>query len=155
MSVDAAPEAPAALTPTGSGTALVTIDALTRPVVFAGEKTTGADALWIASDGVTLRVTDAGSRPLGERADRAGSGHRAGRHTDASPQVVSPLPGTVVLVPASEGDQVQPGDALVVVEAMKMEHVLRAAVAGTVRLAVAVGDRVARGAVVATVAPAP
>jgi acetyl-CoA/propionyl-CoA carboxylase biotin carboxyl carrier protein len=57
------------------------------------------------------------------------------------------------LIPASDGAHVEPGDALVVVEAMKMEHVLRAAVAGTVRIDVAVGDRVARGAVVARVEP--
>ena len=67
------------------------------------------------------------------------------------PEVVSPLPGTVVVVAVSEGDHVEAGDALVVVEAMKMEHSLRASIAGTVRLSVAVGDRVARGAVVATV----
>ncbi|RZI91122.1 MAG: hypothetical protein EOO67_10550, partial [Microbacterium sp.] len=43
------------------------------------------------------------------------------------------------------------GDPVVVVEAMKMEHVLRSAVAGTVRIAVGVGDQVARGGVVAVV----
>ncbi|MBN9176550.1 MAG: ATP-grasp domain-containing protein [Microbacterium sp.] len=71
--------------------------------------------------------------------------------SDASPTLVSPLPGTVVMVSVSDGAHVEVGDAVVAVEAMKMEHVLRATVAGTVRLGVAVGDQVARGGVVATI----
>jgi acetyl-CoA/propionyl-CoA carboxylase biotin carboxyl carrier protein len=42
-----------------------------------------------------------------------------------------------------------------VVEAMKMEHVVRATVRGTVALHVSVGDQVARGQTLATVTAAP
>ena len=63
------------------------------------------------------------------------------------------MPGTVVLVNVDDGAHVDVGDAVAVVEAMKMEHVLRSAIAGTVRIAVRPGDRVARGDVVATVHP--
>lgn len=47
--------------------------------------------------------------------------------------IVSPMPGTIVAVHVSEGDSVEAGDPLIVVEAMKMEHVLVAAVGGIVQ----------------------
>jgi len=55
------------------------------------------------------------------------------------------------MVAVDEAAHVEVGDAIVAVEAMKMEHVLRATVGGTVRLTVAAGDQVARGGVVATI----
>lgn len=45
----------------------------------------------------------------------------------------APLPGSVARVLVAEGDAVEEGTGLVVVEAMKMEHTLRAAGSGTVR----------------------
>jgi len=69
--------------------------------------------------------------------------------------VTSPMPGTVTLVQASVGDQVGAGDPLLVVEAMKMEHVLTAPIAGTVtELGVAAGQTVALDERVALVTPA-
>ena len=69
-------------------------------------------------------------------------------------EVLTPLQGTVVAVLRSTGEQVRRGQGLVVVEALKMEHVVEAPEAGTVEaLLVAVGDRVERDAVVARVAP--
>lgn len=52
------------------------------------------------------------------------------------------MPGTVVAVPGVDGDDVAAGDALVVVEAMKMEHTLRAPIDGTASIKVRVGDKV-------------
>ncbi|WP_105565277.1 ATP-binding protein [Microbacterium halophytorum] len=75
---------------------------------------------------------------------------RRRRRGDA-PSLESPMPGTVVAVHVADGAEVAAGDALVSVEAMKMEHVLRAPVAGIARLGAAVGDRVARGQELATV----
>jgi biotin carboxyl carrier protein len=61
--------------------------------------------------------------------------------------VVSPMPGRVLKVLVAEGDAVEPGTALVVVEAMKMENELHAARAGTVRkIHVAPGQAVESGA---------
>ncbi|HJB63405.1 MAG TPA: acetyl-CoA carboxylase biotin carboxyl carrier protein subunit, partial [Candidatus Microbacterium pullistercoris] len=67
------------------------------------------------------------------------------------PALASPMPGTVVAVHATDGDEVAAGDALVSIEAMKMEHVLRAPVAGIASIDVRVGERVSRGQDVAVV----
>jgi acetyl-CoA/propionyl-CoA carboxylase, biotin carboxylase, biotin carboxyl carrier protein len=69
--------------------------------------------------------------------------------------VTSPMPGTVTLVQASVGDEVEAGAPLLVVEAMKMEHVLTAPIRGTVtELGVAAGQTVALDERVALVTPA-
>jgi acetyl-CoA carboxylase carboxyltransferase component len=74
--------------------------------------------------------------------------------------VAAPLQGTVVAVAVGPGDHVRPGQDLVVIESMKLEHAVPAAVNGIVRsLAVVVGQTVDAGeelAVVdATAAPEP
>ena len=57
--------------------------------------------------------------------------------------LVAPMPGKVVKVLVTIGQEVAAGTALIVLEAMKMEHTVRAIEAGTVReLAAAVGDQV-------------
>jgi propionyl-CoA carboxylase alpha chain len=69
---------------------------------------------------------------------------------------MAPLPGSVVSVEVSVGDEVAVGDVLVVLEAMKMEHRIVADVAGTVaELTVGVGDRVDAHEVVARITPSP
>ena len=79
--------------------------------------------------------------------------HTAASATESRPHLDSPMPGTVVLVHAADGAHVAEGDPVLVVEAMKMEHVLRAGVAGTVALHVAQGDTVARGQTLAMITP--
>lgn len=60
--------------------------------------------------------------------------------------VVSPMPGTIVAVHVSEGDRVEAGAPLIVVEAMKMEHVLVAAEGGIVQeIRAQTGDAVDAG----------
>ena len=61
------------------------------------------------------------------------------------------MPGTVTVISADDDAEVAEGDPVLVVEAMKMEHVLRAPHAGTVSLRVAVGDQVTGDQVVAVV----
>ena len=69
------------------------------------------------------------------------AGHGAGASNGA---VESPMPGLIVAVAVAVGDHVEKGAPLVVLEAMKMEHTLKAPFAGTVSaLTVAKGDRVA------------
>ena len=50
------------------------------------------------------------------------------------PELRSPMPGAVVAIHVNDGDKVNEGAAIIVVEAMKMEHVLRATAAGRVDL---------------------
>jgi len=65
--------------------------------------------------------------------------------------VVSPMPGKIVQVFVSAGDQVQSGAPLIVLEAMKMEHTLYAAADATVgALHAAPGDVVAQKALLVT-----
>jgi len=69
--------------------------------------------------------------------------------------VTSPMPGTVTVVQVAVGDEVAAGAPLLVVEAMKMEHVLTAPIAGTVtELGVTAGRTVALDERVALVTPA-
>jgi len=70
-----------------------------------------------------------------------------------SNDVRSPMPGTVVSVRAQSGHEVKAGDALVVVSAMKMEHVLLAPRDGTVDILVREGDSVVVDEVVARLVP--
>jgi propionyl-CoA carboxylase alpha subunit len=52
---------------------------------------------------------------------------------DTGKQVLCPMPGLVVSVAVKEGQEVKAGETVAVVEAMKMENVLRAEVDGTVK----------------------
>jgi 3-methylcrotonyl-CoA carboxylase alpha subunit len=63
-------------------------------------------------------------------------------------ELVARLPGTVVAVAVAEGQHVDVGTTLLVLEAMKMEHAIVAPRSGTVlKVRYAAGDRVAEGAV--------
>jgi len=61
--------------------------------------------------------------------------------------LIAPMPGLIVRVNVEPGMEVQPGQGLVVMEAMKMENELRATSAGVVRsVRVTPGTAVERGA---------
>jgi biotin carboxyl carrier protein len=78
---------------------------------------------------------------------RAAASVRSGGKAVAVGQIKSPMPGKVVKVLVKEGDEVEPGRPLVVVEAMKMENELVAEIAGTVKkVHVSPGDAVEGGA---------
>jgi 3-methylcrotonyl-CoA carboxylase alpha subunit len=62
--------------------------------------------------------------------------------------ITAPLPGKLIRVMAEEGQKVRKGDALLILEAMKMEHTISAPQAGTVAsLSFAEGDQVEEGTV--------
>jgi 3-methylcrotonyl-CoA carboxylase alpha subunit len=66
----------------------------------------------------------------------------------AEGELVARLPGLVVQVAVKAGDAVEAGQVLLVIEAMKMEHAIRAPRAGMVRsIACVVGERVEEGRV--------
>jgi biotin carboxyl carrier protein len=102
--------------------------------------------LSVRVDGRVVDLTVEGSPPeLGASA----SGHRAfvrvesermraadsakkGSGSSSAGVVKSPMPGRVVKVLVAKGDKVQPGQGLLVLEAMKMENEVKAKAAGTV-----------------------
>lgn len=60
--------------------------------------------------------------------------------------IAAPMPGLVVKIDVSEGDEVAPGQGIVIVEAMKMENELKAEAVGIVaRIHVSAGDTVDKG----------
>ncbi len=74
---------------------------------------------------------------------------------DATAGLTAPMPGTVVKVLVNEGDEVEEGRLLLVLEAMKMEQPVSAPHAGVVRsLPFGEGSLVPGGAVLAEIEPA-
>jgi 3-methylcrotonyl-CoA carboxylase alpha subunit len=72
----------------------------------------------------------------------------------AASRIVAPMPGTVTRILAEAGTDVQRGAPLIVLEAMKMEHTLRAPADGRLQaLRCAVGDVVQEGAELAEFEP--
>ena len=62
-------------------------------------------------------------------------------------RLTAPMPGKVIAVSVKEGDVVEQGQPLLVMEAMKMEHTIGAPTAGTVReVFYSVGEQVQEGA---------
>ena len=66
--------------------------------------------------------------------------------------LVAPMPGKVIDVKVKKGKKVQAGDTLVILEAMKMEHSIKATESGTVsELLISVNDQVENGALLMVV----
>ena len=90
--------------------------------------------------------------PYAELARRRRDRSHGGAHAGAKDAVVTPMQGTVLAVKVSEGDEVQPGDVICIVEAMKMENEITAHRAGVVtELSVEPGQAVSNGQVVCVV----
>jgi len=112
------------------------------------------DVLSIEVDGrrfeVRLLRPEPGFAELARRRrERARGGVGAGAGRDA---IVSPMQGTVLAVEVAEGDEVEAGQVLCIVEAMKMENEVHAHRAGRVReLSVAPGQPVKTGQVICVV----
>lgn len=100
---------------------------------------------WLGRDGDAWRVV--GHDPV-EEALRGGA---AAAHAG---ELTAPMPGTVTVVKAAVGDEVTAGQGLLVVEAMKMEHLIAAPHDGTVtELEVTPGSTVAMDQLLAVVTP--
>ncbi len=78
---------------------------------------------------------------------RVADGRRRSAAGGAAEGLRAPMPGKIVAARVREGDEVAPGDLLLILEAMKMEHEIRAPHAGRVgRLPYGEGDQVEAGA---------
>ncbi|MFI1563077.1 acetyl-CoA carboxylase biotin carboxylase subunit [Streptomyces sp. NPDC020490] len=102
------------------------------------------DGTWLGRDGDAWQVRD--HDPVAASLTRAA-------HAGAD-SLTAPMPGTVTVVKVAVGDEVSAGQSLLVVEAMKMEHVISAPHAGTVaELDVSPGTTVAMDQVLAVITP--
>ncbi|NUQ20056.1 MAG: biotin attachment protein [Gemmatimonadaceae bacterium] len=124
----------------GTPVKLVTLgDEVHRVVVRRGDRR-GRYTLWL--DGHRYEVDAVDERT---HAIRALSG-ASSAPTGPAP-LKAPMPGLIVRVNVSVGDEVAAGQGLVAIEAMKMENELRAAAAGRVKAVhAAVGQAVEKGA---------
>ncbi|MEU3407452.1 acetyl-CoA carboxylase biotin carboxylase subunit [Streptomyces sp. NPDC006670] len=120
------------------------------------------DRLTVELDGVTHHFAHATSPDgawLGRDADSWHVQHHdpvtaKGAASAGADTLAAPMPGTVTVVKVAVGDKVAAGQSLLVVEAMKMEHVISAPHAGTVtELDVTPGTTVAMDQVLAVVTP--
>ena len=95
----------------------------------------------------------AGRRYRVEAVDpRRWSPKRCGTHVEGRTEVVAPMPGKVVRALVREGDKVEAGQGIVVVEAMKMQNEMKAARSGRVTsLTAAEGASVNAGDVLAVI----
>ena len=99
-----------------------------------------------AGERFEVSVVDEATRDLRALAPAPVPAARSGGGT-----VAAPMPGLVVRVEVVEGQRVEAGAGLVVVEAMKMENEVRAPHAGVVaRVHVQVGEAVEKGAAMVT-----
>ena len=137
--------------------ALSVLGAVPAFIVEAGERRLAVETAW--SPGEPLLRATVDGQPVVVQVDAVGSGwrliHEGGQAEalvltprqaelyalmpvkaapDTSKFLLSPMPGLLSSVAVSEGQEVKAGEALAVVEAMKMENVLRAVRDGTVKV---------------------
>jgi acetyl-CoA/propionyl-CoA carboxylase biotin carboxyl carrier protein len=100
---------------------------------------------------VRLTEPEPGWRALAaRRRDRVRGGGAGGGGQDA---VVAPMQGTVLSVSVADGEEVEPGKVVCIVEAMKMENEVRAHRGGLVsQLSVEAGQAVTTGQVICVIA---
>ncbi len=93
--------------------------------------------------------------PHAELARRRRERARGGAHTGVKDAIVSPMQGTVLAVEVAEADEVEAGQVICVVEAMKMENEITAHRSGRVtELAVEQGQAVGNGQTICVIVDA-
>jgi biotin carboxyl carrier protein len=87
------------------------------------ERVANESHVWVGSKRFTVEIRD--PRSLRGRA-RIGDDH-------GPRKITAPMPGKVVRLLVSEGDEVEPGTGVAVVEAMKMQNEIKSPKKGTIR----------------------
>jgi acetyl-CoA/propionyl-CoA carboxylase biotin carboxyl carrier protein len=103
------------------GELVLTYGGQTRRYAHARDDTAPGAVHWLGRDGHTWAIKE--EQRLAARDDKAGVSDGVVR---------SPMPGTVLTVNVTEGQRVESGEPLLIVEAMKMEHTVTAPLDGTV-----------------------
>ncbi|HNI70978.1 MAG TPA: biotin/lipoyl-binding protein [Marmoricola sp.] len=119
----------------------------------------GSDRVTLVTDGLaqTFAVTIADDRVHVDGPDGSMSFGVVPRFVDPADQVaagslLAPMPGSVIEVAKQAGEPTRAGEVIVVLEAMKMQHAIKAPTDGTVSaLPVSVGTQVAAGEVLAVI----
>jgi acetyl-CoA/propionyl-CoA carboxylase, biotin carboxylase, biotin carboxyl carrier protein len=111
------------------------------------------ERLTVEVDGKRLEVTMPRRAPVSAAAARSPERPRRGTRQAASGPaentLITPMQGTIIKIAVAEGQQVQAGAVVVVLEAMKMEQPLTAHKGGTIAdLSVAIGQTVTSGEVI-------
>jgi acetyl/propionyl-CoA carboxylase alpha subunit len=124
----------------GTPIRMVTIGDEVHRVVVRPGASRGVYTLWLDGHRFEAEALDERTRAIRELSGASGA------PTGPAP-LIAPMPGLIVRVHVQSGDQVQAGQGLVVMEAMKMENELRVQVAGRVRtVLVTPGSVVEKGA---------
>lgn len=103
------------------------------------------DTLWVHYNGRTFAVEakPAGSRKRG----KTGAG-------GASDSVAAPMPGKVTKILVNKGQDIEKGQAVLVMEAMKMEYTLKSEIAGKIGVIhCQAGDQVVLGKILVKIEP--
>jgi acetyl-CoA/propionyl-CoA carboxylase biotin carboxyl carrier protein len=124
------------------------------------QEAAGRERVTVEVGGKRLEVTlpaGLGLAPNGGTASGKQAPRRAAKRSGAAgvsgDALTSPMQGTIVKIAVDEGQQVETGDLVVVLEAMKMEQPLNAHKAGTVTgLSAEVGQTLTAGATICTIA---
>lgn len=124
----------------GTPTRLLLVDRRSHTLVARRGESDGWD-LYLDGERFEADVVDERARAIREMTGQAA--------VDSGPRPIrAPMPGLVVSVAVAEGDRVEAGQSVAIVEAMKMENDLKAGSDGVVtRVMVGAGEAVEKGAV--------
>jgi len=101
--------------------------------VFSFVSTDAMGWTWVTVDGITMRF-------------RSFRTSKTSHSSDSDGRLLSPMPGSVVAIHVEPGDVVAKGDAILTIEAMKMEQTLASPIDGVVEAVnVALGNSIDAG----------
>jgi len=130
----------------GKKTGLANYSLIVENRSFEVDVDTSEDEYRVLVDGRSYHI-----QLVDERRMRLG-GLQAGIQLQGRQEVSVPMPGKVIAVLVGEGDRVDKGQGLVIVEAMKMENEVRSPIAGAVKeVRVKPGDALEAGTVLVVV----